>query len=329
MFRLIALIMAILAAGLFASWSSNERTHQELHEVMHAWLRDPHRHIMSIVVTSSAPFEVSAPWTSVRSDRPDHPPPVVKGGYLGVGTLKFVLRSFVALLLSHVVISLMLCSLYQNFGVPKRINNGIGRLFHVWSIVVVRSAWIGSMWPALTLGAWVGWYWILLAPMPQVYSQAHVEPLGVLGIVVGGVTGYIFTVARVIRTTITLCVKGGPSLCIGCGQSLIGVQTNRCPECGRQVKNTDSSRFGLSWFSVRMCDSRWRGILLMTQVFVVLFFLAFPRTLLVCASVVGDRIFQRFVYQVGDPWSYWLLKHIGLGTDGLSSESVIGGGLSK
>lgn len=317
------LVLAAIVSAFAASWSCNEATHRWLRMEMRETFHDREEPFWKLVATSSAPFEVIAPWTSKHNHRLDHPPPVVRGGWLSSRRLLFAAKLVVSLLAIHVALTLAVSWLYQRKGRPKRIAPGVNAIFGIWRAVVAKSAWAGLLWPSVATFLWVGWYWFLLAPMPESYAQAHIEPLGVLGLFFGSLLGHAFTVAYFVRTEVRRQATTPPNECLRCGYSLAGISTSTCPECGREVEPNDKRVFGLSRLTFRWSVSWMRWVVRGLQIAVVLYFVAFPRTLLLSASFFGDHSFQRFVYSTGDPCSYWVMRHLGLGGDGSGNEDVI------
>lgn len=319
----LGVLLAAMVSGLVASWMCNEAMHRRMQTEMRAVFQHPLEHMWTTMATGCAPFEVIAPWTSSINDRPRHPPPVVRGGWFFPDSWIFAAKLSGPLLLLHLALTWAVCWLYQRSGHPKRIAPGLNELGDVWYAIIAPSAWAGALWPSLAIFIWVGWYWFLLAPMPVVYAQAHVEPLGVLGILFGAFLGHMLTIAYFVRRN--LRSKATPATeCLRCEYSLEGIGLSACPECGREQLAHARPAFGLSRTTFRASISWKRWILRGVQIAAVLYFLAFPRTLLLSASPLGDHRFQQFVYSVGDPCALWIMRHIGLGGDGSDSEDVIG-----
>ena len=145
-----------------------------------------------------------------------------------------------------------------------------------------------------------------------------------LGILFGALLGHVFSIAYFVRKYVRNKTSTHPDECLRCGYSLEGIALYTCPECGRVQLPNDRLAFGLSVMTFRASSSWKRWIVRGLQIAVVLYFLAFPRTLLLSASPFGDHRFQRFIYSIGDPYAFCIMRYAGLGGDGNDSEDVIG-----
>jgi len=320
----LSVLCAAVLASLAAGAACNESTHHRVKEVCRN---------APFLLTHGSPIEHPAPWNAARSSRPDHPPPVVRGGWVGAGAWGYALSTAPRIALSHVVCTLLVVSIYARYGRPGRIG-GLGgqddkdlSFWSVWRQVLAVGAWTSVAWCGVALLAWVLWYWVLVAQLPAVASPVYLDPPGVVGILLGGVVGYLFTIAAVTRGVVRRRSNRTPAHCLRCWYSLAGVPRGICPECGREAQPSDAHVFALTRPLMRVSISKcrlWRWLLVVGRAALVLYLLAFPRLVLVTGwCLTNEYVFER-VALAAHPWAYRVTYYAGLGGSGEHDVDVIG-----
>lgn len=181
-------------------------------------------------------------------------------------------------------------------------------------------------WPGIAFLLWVWWYWILIAVMPTLVSPVYLDPPGVVGVLLGALAGYIFSIGAVTRRLVRVQDNRPPGSCPGCGYSLIGIQTSVCPECGRLAQHSDVRVFALTRPMRRLSMSaskRWRWLPRVAQTALILYLLAFPRTVLITGGCICTDFVFRHVLLVAHPWAYRIMDAAGLGDSGEGDGDVI------
>ncbi len=288
------------------------------------------------ILSHCAPFEHPSPGPidSLYPGRPDHPPPVVRGGWLGAGAWRHVLGVAPRLVVVHVLGTLLVVWVYRCGGRPRRIGRagsaadgerGLG-FWPVWRRVVTVGAWASIAWPGIAILVWVWWYWILVV-QAHTGSQVYIEPPAVVAVMLGSAAGYLFTIGSVTRWVVRSRSDHPPESCLDCGYSLAGIRTGICPECGRHAQPSDVRIFALTRPLMRLSMSkrrRWRCLPWLAKVILVLYLLAFPRTSSITGWCLLDEKAFRQLAMKADPWAYRIMHFAGLGGDGHEDQDVIG-----
>lgn len=319
-FLLMALLLSsAFVASLGAAFVRHEDSVRNIHQIARRVIADGP---LPLIASNCA--EQSPPPNKLGT-RPDHPPPILRDGWTDGPVVRFVLQSALVFIALHLVSVLWVVRLHQLCGVPRRIGvSGDLAFGAVYWRVTGQSAWLAVPWAVLPMLLWQSAYHLATAEMELRgwMAPAHVDATGVLGVYLGAFLGYLFTVGALTRRVVRRQPGPVPTICAACGYTLAGSPHETCSECGRQATNADRRLFSLKLLGFRLGGDGMRRRYCVLRVLVVVYLLAFPRTMLASSGWMRPDSFWSLIER-SDRWAFHFLGLFGLDSDGSEDGDLV------